>query len=173
MNAAPQTKQSISRWGIITAIVLVALVACSQGNAPAVETTVVGLTGTPEATAPDLTGPDATTPGTDSSSTIINDDANVPTIDAFDVTQEQLSSAGDVTFNWDVKGADSVTINDVTTNGSGKGSATTKVGTTKTFVLTAKNASGSSTRTIDVMVGKQGAKPGVWEATTWNNAVWQ
>jgi hypothetical protein len=178
MNATPQTNQSISRWGIVTAIVLVVLVACSQGTAPAVETTVSGLTGTPDATAPDLTtpdltGPDATTPGTDSSSTIINEDANVPTIDAFNVTQEQLSSAGDVTLNWDVKGADSVTINDVTANGSGKGSATTNVGTTKTFVLTAKNASGSSTRTIDVMVGKQGAKAGVWEATTWNNAVWQ
>jgi hypothetical protein len=150
----------------------VVLVACSQGDAPAAETTVPGLTGTPDANTPDLTAPDATAPETDTSGTI-SDDANAPTIDAFEVNQEQLSSTGDVTLNWDVKGADSVTINDVTASAPGKGSTTSKVGMTKTFVLTAKNASGSSSRTIDVTVGKPGTKAGVWESTTWNNAVWQ
>ncbi len=172
MNAQHKSHQPVSRWSTVTAILLVILVACSQGNAPAVETTVPGLTTTPDANTPDFTAPDTTVPETDTGDTI-SDDTNVPSIDAFEVNQEQLSSAGEVTLNWDVKGADSVTIDDVTANASGKGSASSKVGTTKTFVLTAKNASGSSTRTIDVTVGKPGTKAGVWEANTWNDAVWQ
>ena len=97
-----------------------------------------------------------------------------PTITAFRADPETLTSAGDVTLTWDVTGADSLSISELGgVSPVDKGSKKTSVTATKTFVLTATNAGGSSTRTVDVTVGTISLKPGTWNSSNWNEATWQ
>jgi hypothetical protein len=97
-----------------------------------------------------------------------------PTINSFTVTPDTLSKAGLVTFSWDVSDADSVTITDLGNVNRDKGSVGTTVSATKTFVLTATNAVGTNTKTLDVTVGTPATSSvGVWDTSKWNEAIWQ
>jgi hypothetical protein len=97
-----------------------------------------------------------------------------PTINSFTVTPDTLSSAGEVTFSWDVSNADSLTITDLGTVSPNKGSAKKTVSATKTFILSATNTVGTNTKTVDVTVGTPATSSvGVWDTSKWNEATWQ
>jgi hypothetical protein len=100
---------------------------------------------------------------------------NAPTITKFTATPSSLTTAGNVTLEWDVTGATSLEINQgvgaVTPLTAGSKSVT--VSATKSFTLTAKAGSATSTKSVDVTVGPPSSVPGVWDSTNWNQAVWQ
>jgi hypothetical protein len=76
-----------------------------------------------------------------------------PTINSFTATPPSLpAGGGSVTLSWDVRGADSLSVD----NGVGTVTGTSKtvsVTSNTTFTLTATNASGSTTQSVSVSVG--------------------
>ena len=79
-----------------------------------------------------------------------------PTINSFTATPSSLSAGGgSVTLSWDVKDATTLSID----GGVGAVTGTSKdvsVTSTTTFILTATNASGSTTKSTTVSVGTGG-----------------
>ncbi len=98
-----------------------------------------------------------------------------PTITKFTATPSSLTAAGNVTLEWDVSGATSLEIDQgvgaVTPITTGSKSVT--VSATKSFTLTAKAGSATTTKSVDVTVGSVSLVPGVWDSTNWNEATWQ
>jgi hypothetical protein len=97
-----------------------------------------------------------------------------PTIVAFTSTPENLTAPGEVTLNWNVNGADKLTISDLgTVSPNGTGSIKTTLNATKSFVLTATNTFGATTKSVDIVVGPTTSSAGVWNSSQWNTATWQ
>lgn len=97
-----------------------------------------------------------------------------PVIVSFTATPSSLpAGGGNTTLAWNVTGATSLSINQGVGDVTGQTSKAVNVTTTKTFILTATNNSGSRTATVDVMVGVSSLQPGVWDASNWNEATWQ
>ena len=96
-----------------------------------------------------------------------------PVISSFKATPDTLPAGGGSTaLSWTVADATKITLEgsgDVT----GQTSKTVSVTGTKTLTLTAENASGSVTATVDVTVGIAGTQGGVWDSSNWNEANWQ
>jgi hypothetical protein len=99
-----------------------------------------------------------------------------PVISSFTATPNTLpSGGGDVSLAWNVAGADSLSVNQSvgTVTPITTGSKSVSVASTKSFILTATNANGSSTASVDVTVGSAGLQPGIWDQNNWNEATWQ
>jgi hypothetical protein len=99
-----------------------------------------------------------------------------PVISSFTATPNTLATGGgNVLLAWNVTGATSLSIDQGigTLTPLDKGSKTISVTSTKSFILTATNANGSSTQSIDVTVSAGGLQPGVWDQNNWNEATWQ
>ena len=96
-----------------------------------------------------------------------------PVISSFTATPDTLPAGGGSTvLSWAVVDSTKITLEgsgDVT----GQTSKTVNVTGTKTFKLTAENATGSVTATVDVTVGVAGTQGGVWDSSNWNEANWQ
>lgn len=77
-----------------------------------------------------------------------------PTINSFTATPSDLQTPGDVTLDWDVTGASSLTINQNvgTVTPNDEGNKTVTVSATQTFTLTATNSEGSVTKDVTVNV---------------------
>jgi hypothetical protein len=77
-----------------------------------------------------------------------------PVINSFTATPNNLQLPGDVTLEWDVTGASSLTVNQSvgTVTPNDKGNKSVNVGTTQTFTLTAMNSVGSVTKDVTVTV---------------------
>jgi hypothetical protein len=99
-----------------------------------------------------------------------------PVISSFTATPNTLASGGgNVSLAWNVTGATSLSIDQgvgTVTPPTG-GSKSVNVTSTKSFILTANNANGSSTQSLNVTVGAGGLQPGVWDQNNWNEATWQ
>jgi Bacterial Ig-like domain len=92
-----------------------------------------------------------------------------PTINAFSATPTSLTAAGQVTLIWDVNDATSLSID----SGVGAVTGTSKVvsiTSSTAFTLTATNASGSSTKTLDVTVASLPTPPTVVSVSPANGA---
>ncbi len=92
-----------------------------------------------------------------------------PTINAFSATPASLTAAGQVTLNWDASNATSLSID----SGVGAVTGTSKVisvSSSTAFTLTAINASGSSTKTLEVTVASLPAPPTVVSVSPANGA---
>src|SRR5688572_20960798 len=83
--------------------------------------------------------------------------ADNPTIDSFTATPEMVASGGAVVLAWETSDATSVDIApNVVTGGDADGMITVNPAMTTTFVLTARNASGTATAMVVVtIVGPQ------------------
>jgi hypothetical protein len=98
-----------------------------------------------------------------------------PVIAKFTATPNSLPApGGNVLLEWDVQEATSLSIDQgvgtltpVTT-----GSKSVNFTSSKTFILTATNANGSSTASVNVTVGG-GLAAGVWDQSNWDGANWQ
>jgi hypothetical protein len=79
---------------------------------------------------------------------------NPPVINSFTATPDNVQLPADVTLEWDVTGASSLTINGSvgTVTPNDKGSKSVNVNTTQTFTLTAANSVGSVTKDVTVTV---------------------
>jgi hypothetical protein len=79
---------------------------------------------------------------------------SAPTINSFTATPNNLQTPGDVTLEWNVTGASSLSINQSigTVSPNDNGSKTVNVSTTQTFTLTATNSAGSVTKDATVNV---------------------
>jgi len=92
--------------------------------------------------------------------------APAPAISAFSATPQTITAGQSVTLSWSVSGATSISLN----NGIGDvtyltSKAVTPTATT-TYTLTAKNANGSTTKSVTVTVGAtSGASYTMWPAT--------
>lgn len=97
------------------------------------------------------------------------------TIKTFTATPANLSAPGEVTLAWDVTGATKLELDGVAVTPLTQGNQKVNVTKTTSFVLKASNANGSSSKSVDVAVGTPtgGLKPGVWDASNWNEATWQ
>jgi Bacterial Ig-like domain len=92
-----------------------------------------------------------------------------PTINAFSATPASLTAAGQVTLVWDVSDATSLSVD----SGVGAVTGTSKVvsvTSSTAFTLTATNANGSSTKTIEVTVASLPAPPTVVSVSPENGA---
>lgn len=74
----------------------------------------------------------------------VGEEQTSPQCNSFTVTPNELSDEGTVTLEWDTSFADNVTINNGIGSVSADGSATTTVGTTTTFTLTASDGEESA-----------------------------
>jgi hypothetical protein len=79
---------------------------------------------------------------------------SAPTINSFTATPNNLQTPGDVTLEWDVTGASSLSINQSvgTVIPNNKSSKIVNVSATQTFTLTATNSAGSVTKDVTVNV---------------------
>ncbi len=94
-------------------------------------------------------------------------------ITSFTVTPSSLNAPGDVTLEWNVTGATSLELDGVGVTPLAKGSKKVNVSKTSSFILKASNASGSTSKTLDVTVNVGSLQPGVWDTSNWNEATWQ
>ena len=97
-----------------------------------------------------------------------------PVISSFTATPSSLpSGGGSVLLAWNATGATSLSIDQGVGVVTGLTSKSVPVSGSKTFTLSATNASGSSTKTFDVTVGTPSLPSGVWDQSNWNAATWQ
>jgi hypothetical protein len=97
-----------------------------------------------------------------------------PVISSFTATPSTLPSGGGNTLlAWNVAGATSLSIDQSVGEVTGLISKSVAVTTTTTFILTATNTNGSSTKSFVVTVGTASLPAGVWDTSNWDAATWQ
>jgi hypothetical protein len=97
-----------------------------------------------------------------------------PVISSFTATPSTLpTGGGSVSLAWNVAGATSLSIDQSVGVVTGLTSKNVSVTSSTTFTLTATNTNGSSTKTLDVIVGTASLPAGVWDTSNWNEANWQ